>query len=334
MSGDNDRRATLDGVVAALRAHESFVMVSHVKPDGDTLGAGLALGLGLKQLGKRVAYFQQDPVPRNLRFLPDAGEVRRELGPLDERTMFCFFDMSDVERAGTFLPRFDPAHTLNVDHHLGNTCFAALNYIIETEASTGAVVLRILEALGVRLTPEIACCILTTLMTDTGGFVHSNTTPAVLRMAARMMELGADKESITQEIFANKRFAAQRLLGMALARMRFERDAGVIWTVVDAQMLAECEADGEDTEDVVQQLRVVEGARAAVLFKAFEPGEVRISLRSNGEINVQSVAAHLGGGGHFRAAGCTFAGTLEGAVAAISEALRAEGVPATMAILV
>ncbi|MDE2572349.1 MAG: bifunctional oligoribonuclease/PAP phosphatase NrnA [bacterium] len=322
--------ATLEQVVTALCEHESFVMVSHVKPDGDTLGAGLALGLGLKQLGKRVAYFQQDPVPRNLRFLPDAGAVRREFGTLPERTMFCFFDMSDVARAGPFLPPFDPARSLNVDHHLGNTRFAALNYILETEASTGTVVLRILQALGTAMTPQIAECILTTVMTDTGAFMHSNTTPDVLRTSARLMEAGADKERITREIFANKRFSAQRLMGEALARMRFDQEAGVVWTAVDAQMLAQCEADAEDTEDIVQQLRVIDGCKVAVLFKAVEPGEVRVSLRSNGEVNVQCVAAHLGGGGHFRAAGCTFEGALDGAVTAIAEALRAEGVAAKM----
>ncbi|TAM58097.1 hypothetical protein EPN52_11485 [bacterium] len=325
-------QATLDELKAGLRNHESFVMVSHVKPDGDTLGAGLALGLGLKQFGKRVAYFNEDPVPRILRFLPDADEVRRDLGPLAQDTMFCFFDMSDVGRAGPFLPAFDPAHTLNVDHHLGNTRFAALNYVLEAEASTGAVVLGILEALQVRLTPQIAECILTTLMTDTGAFVHSNTTPAVLREAARMMEAGADKERITREIYASKRFVAQRLLGAALARMRFDAAAGVIWTVIDSEMLTATGADSEDIEDIVQQLRVVDGCKVAVLFKAIVPGEVRVSLRSNGEVNVQHVASALGGGGHFRAAGCTVVGSIDAAVAAISEALRVEGVASAMVV--
>ncbi|HVA38884.1 MAG TPA: bifunctional oligoribonuclease/PAP phosphatase NrnA [Candidatus Dormibacteraeota bacterium] len=332
MSEDRVRQATLDEVVEALRGHESFLMVSHVKPDGDTLGAGLALGLALKALGKQVAYFNEDPVPRNLRFLPEAEKVRREHSALPPNTMFCFFDMSDVGRAGPYLPPLDPAHTLNVDHHLGNTRFAALNLVLESDASTGAVVLRVLDALGVSLTPAIAACVLTTLMTDTGAFMHSNTTPEVLRSAARMMEAGADKERITQEVFANKRFAAQLLMGVALTRMRLDREAGVVWTTVDASMLAECGADGEDTEDVVQQLRVIEGCRVAVLFKAVEPGAVRISMRSNGEVNVQSVAAHLGGGGHFRAAGCTFLGSAEGAVGAISDALRAEGVANAMVI--
>ncbi|TAM78048.1 hypothetical protein EPN44_01565 [bacterium] len=332
MSDAREGQATLDGVVSALRAHESFVMVSHVKPDGDTLGAGLALGLGLQQLGKRVAYFNENAVPRNLRFLPGADRVRRDLGTLPDGTMFCFFDMSDVARAGPYLPPFDAAHTLNVDHHLGNTRFAALNYILEAEASAGAVVLKILEALKTELTPQIAECILTTLMTDTGAFAHSNTTPAVLREAARMMEAGANKERITQEIFANKRFAAQHLMGTALARMRFDAEAGVVWTVVDAEMLASCGADSEDTEDIVQQLRIVDGCKVAVLFKALEPGEVRISLRSNGEVNVQSVAARLGGGGHFRAAGCTVPGSLGEGVTAIAEALRAEGVASAMVV--
>src|ERR1700686_4876731 len=206
-------------VVAELRRRASFMFVSHVKPDGDTLGAGLALGLALKQLGKRVGYFQQDPVPRNLRFLPDSQFVARDVpADLPADTLWGFCDMSEFSRAGEYLPKIDRANMLDIDHHLGNSHFGALNYVIPTEASTGTCVLRLLAGLSAKITPDIATCILTTIMTDTGAFMHTNTTAAVLRMSADMVGLGADKRLITEEIFANKRFAATRLLGMALER--------------------------------------------------------------------------------------------------------------------
>ncbi|MEO7039121.1 MAG: DHH family phosphoesterase [Candidatus Elarobacter sp.] len=196
-------------VVAELRRRSSFMFVSHVKPDGDTLGAGLALGLALKSLGKRVGYFQQDPVPRNLGFLPDSQFVARDVpADLPADTLWVFCDMSDSSRAGEFLPSLTRENMLDIDHHLGNSHFGAFNYVIPTEASTGTCVLRLLHALDVTLTPEIATCILTTIMTDTGAFMHTNTTAAVLRMSAEMIELGADKPLITEEIFANKRYAA------------------------------------------------------------------------------------------------------------------------------
>src|ERR1700694_2841831 len=312
-------------VVAELRRSCSVVFVSHVMPDGDTLGAGLALGLALKQLGKRVGYFQQDPVPRNLRFLPDSQDVAREVpADLSADTLWVCCDMSDFTRAGEFLPKIQRENMLDVDHHLGNSHFGALNYVIPTEASTGTCVLRLLKGLDAEITPEIATCILTTIMTDTGAFMHTNTTAAVLRMSAEMVELGADKPLITEEIFANKRFAATKLLGMALERAVLQDDGRYCWTYVDQKMLDEVQADGEDTEEIVQHLRAVEGVEAAALFKDYE-GAVRVSLRSSGKVNVQAAAATLGGGGHFMASGLTYEGDLQAAIEAVHAALRAQG---------
>jgi len=317
--------ATTDEVVAELRKRDAFVFVSHVKPDGDTLGAGLALGLALRAMGKRVYHFQQDPVPRNLRFLPDADRVSRGLPadlPADALWVFC--DMSDTSRAGEHLPSLERANILDIDHHLANTRFGALNYVLEDECSTGTCVLRLLRAMNAPITRDIATCLLTTIMTDTGGFVHSNTTADVLQTSAELMDLGADKNEITEKIFANKRFAATRLVGAALASARLENDGKYCWSIVDDKMLAEYGADGEDTEEIIQHLRAVEGVDVAALFKAYD-GDIRVSLRGNGRVNVQSAAGRLNGGGHFRASGLTYTGTLDEALAAVHAALLAEG---------
>jgi phosphoesterase RecJ-like protein len=317
--------ASTERVVAELRARSSFVMVSHVKPDGDTLGAGLALGLALRAQGKRVAYFQQDPVPRNLRFLPDSDLVARDMpADLPADTLWVFGDMSDTSRAGEYLPALERRNILDIDHHLGNSHFGDLNYVLPEECSTGTCVLRLLREMGTPLTPEIATCLLTTIMTDTGGFIHSNTTAEVLRLSAELIDCGADKELITNEVFANKRFAALRLVGEATFAAQLSEDGRYCWSVVDEAMLARNRADGEDTEEIVQHLRAVEGVEAAALFKAYD-GDVRVSLRSNGKINVQAAAARLGGGGHFRAAGLTYCGPVADAVEAVRGALHAEG---------
>jgi phosphoesterase RecJ-like protein len=236
-----------------------------------------------------------------------------------------FGDMSDWTRAGEFLPAIARENMLNIDHHLGNSRFAQLNYILEKEASTGTCVLRILRSMNVPITPDIATCILTTIMTDTGAFMHTNTTADVLRMSAEMIDAGADKPLITEEIFANKRFAATKLVGIAISTARLEESGRYCWTVVDEAMLAACDADGEDTEEIVQHLRAVEGVEAAALFKDFD-GAVRVSLRSSGRVNVQAAAAEYGGGGHFMAAGVTFPGDLAAAIAGVRAALKAQGV--------
>ncbi len=317
--------ATTEEVVAELLKRAAFVMVSHVKPDGDTLGAGLALGLALKKLGKRVHYFQQDPVPRNLRFLADTQFVSREIpSDLPSDALWVFGDMSSPSRAGEFLPELRRENILDIDHHLGNDHFGALNYVLTHECSTGTCVMHLLRKLGVKIDADIATCLLTTIMTDTGGFIHSNTTPDVLSLSAELMRLGADKEAITQEIFANKRLAALKLLGRALGEAKVEHDGRYIWSYVDQAMLAQCKADGEDTEEIVNHLRSVEGVEVAALFKDYD-GELRVSLRSSGRVNVQAAAARLGGGGHFRASGLTYNGSLAAGVRAVDEALVAEG---------
>mgnify|MGYP000043453022 FL=1 len=317
--------STTEEVVAELRKRSAFVFVSHVKPDGDTLGAGLALGIALRTMGKRVAYFQQDPVPRNLRFLPDSDRVAREIPadfPSDALWIFC--DMSDTSRAGEYLPELDRANVLDIDHHLGNTHFGALNYVLSDECSTGTCVLRLLRAMDVPITKEIATNLLTTIMTDTGGFMHSNTTANVLRISAELTDLGADKDEITEKIFANKRIAAIRIVGRALAESRLEMDGKFCWSLVDEKMLMETGADGEDTEEIIQHLRSVEGVDVAALFKNYD-GDIRVSLRGNGRVNVQQAAGRLGGGGHHRASGLTYRGTLADAIVAVREAILAEG---------
>ncbi|HVN69487.1 MAG TPA: DHH family phosphoesterase [Candidatus Binatia bacterium] len=319
------RIASTAEVVEELRRRTSFVMVSHVKPDGDTLGAGLALGLALKQLGKRVAYFQQDDVPRNLRFLPDADLVSRELpADLPADTLYVFCDMSDSKRAGELLPPVARENVLDIDHHLGNALFGKLNFVLEQECSTGSVVMHLLRALGVTIDARIATCILATVMTDTGGFMHSNTTPEALDLSAELMRFGADKEEITEEIFLRRRVAATKLLGRVIDAMRFAHDGRYSFSHVDDAMLAQTGADGEDTEDIVNTLLGQDGVDVAALFKAID-GEIRVSLRSSGRINVQAAAQRLGGGGHFRASGLTYHGSLQEAFAGVEAALVAEG---------
>jgi phosphoesterase RecJ-like protein len=319
------RIASVKEVAEELHRRSSFVMVSHVKPDGDTLGAGLALGLALKKLGKNVWYFQQDGVPRNLRFLPDAELVSNELPQAArEDALYVFCDMSDSRRAGDLLPPVARENMLDIDHHLGNSLFGKLNFVLENECCTGSVVMRILRELAVAVDARIATCILAAIMTDTGAFMHSNTTPEVLEVSAELMRLGADKERITREIFANKRVAATKLLGCIIGAMGFAHGGRYCYSYVDDAMLAQTGADGEDTEDTVNVLLGQEGVDVAALFKAIE-GEIRVSLRSSGRLNVQAVARFLGGGGHFRAAGLTFEGTLSEAIGSVEAALVAQG---------
>jgi phosphoesterase RecJ-like protein len=202
--------------------------------------------------------------------------------------------------------------------------FGKLNYVLETECSTGTVMMHLLRALGTKIDRDIATCILTTIMTDTGGFMHSNASPEALELSAELMRQGANKEEITEEIFLKKRVAATKLLGRIIDEMTFDHGGRYCYSYVDDAMLGETGADGEDTEDTVNTLRGQEGVDVAALFKAID-GEIRVSLRSNGRVNVQAAAKTLGGGGHFRASGLTHHGTLQEAFRDVDAALVAQG---------
>jgi phosphoesterase RecJ-like protein len=232
--------------------------------------------------------------------------------------------MSDYKRAGEFLPPMQRENMLDIDHHLGNSLFGKLNFVLENECSTGTAVMHLLRELDVPIDRDIATCILTTIMTDTGGFMHSNATPDALQLAADLMRAGANKEAITEEVFLKKRVAATRLLGKIIDAMQFGHDGRYCYSYVDDKMLEETGADGEDTEDMVNVLRGQEGVEVAALFKAID-GEIRVSLRSGGRVNVQAAAKRLGGGGHFRASGLTCRGTLQEAFADVDAAVTAEG---------
>ena len=310
-------------VAACLRAHSQFVMCAHEKPDGDVLGSGYALGLALKRLGKRVIYFLDDDVPKNLRFLPEWEITQRTFEGVSDDAIFIFFDMSDQSRAGKALQWVPRERIVNIDHHLGNTRFGRWNYVNEKEAATGSLVLGVIFSLGVEITSDIATCLLGTLISDTGCFQYSNASPHTLRLGAALIEAGADKNLITEQLYFTRTLAGQKVLGRALDAAVLTED-GVCFSVVTQAMLEEFGATHEDLEDVVGALRVVDRCEVAALFKESTDGGYRLSMRSRGRYNVMQIARTLGGGGHFRAAGATVPGPRDAAIESVLAAVRAE----------
>jgi len=310
-------------VVDCLRSHAQFVMCAHEKPDGDVLGSGYALGLALQTLGKRVVYFLDDDVPGNLRFMPEWHKSQRTFDGVAGDAIFVFFDMSDQSRAGKALAWVPRDRIVNIDHHLGNSRFGRWNYVDEREAATGSLVVSLISSLGVAITPEIATCLLATLISDTGCFQYSNASPHTMRLGAALIEAGADKDVITQQLYYTRTLAGQKVLGRALDAAALTDD-GICYSVVTQSMLREFGASHEDLEDVVGALRAVDRCEVAALFKETESGDFRLSLRSRGNFNVMRIARALGGGGHFRAAGATVSGPIDAATAKVLAAIRTE----------
>ncbi|MBC5806146.1 MAG: DHH family phosphoesterase [Candidatus Eremiobacter antarcticus] len=310
-------------VLACFREHGQFVMCAHEKPDGDVLGSGLALGLALKAMGKDVIYFLDDEVPKNLRFLPDSDLVQRSFEGVKSDAVFVFFDMSDQSRAGEALGWVPPEQIVNIDHHLGNKRFGRWNYVLEAEAATGVLVLNVIAALGQPITPGIATCLLTTLISDTGCFLYSNARPQTLRLAAALVNVGADKDLITEQLYQTRSFSGQKVLGRTLDAAVMTDD-GICYSVVSRALLEEFGATHEDLEDVVGALRAVDRCEVAALLKESPDGNYRLSLRSRGRFNVMAAAKKLDGGGHFRAAGATLPGPLPNALSRTLAAVRTE----------
>ncbi|MDQ6767578.1 MAG: bifunctional oligoribonuclease/PAP phosphatase NrnA [Candidatus Eremiobacteraeota bacterium] len=314
---------TLEPVANAFRNHQHFVMCAHEKPDGDVLGSGFALGLALKAMGKTVHYFLDDEMPRNLRFLPDADTTQRTFTGIDQGALYVFLDMSDQSRAGEALAWVPQERIIDIDHHLGNQRFGRWNYVLEDEAATGVLVLNLITALGHPVTSDIATCLLTAIISDTGCFLYSNADPRTLRLAAALVNIGANKDLITEQLYQTRSYSGQKILGRVLNEFVLTDD-GICYSTVSQALLEQFGATHEDLEDVVGALRAVDHCEVAALLKESPDGSYRLSLRSRGRVNVMEAAKALGGGGHFRAAGATLSGPLADALTRMLEAVRAE----------
>ena len=298
----------LQAVVAALREHDRFLVVTHENPDGDALGSLLATTIVLRQLGKDVAMYLAGagPLPREYAFMQLDGLLRELPEDMEQRTLVAV-DCAKADRMGPDSTPIDRAQlVLNIDHHHDNSRFGDINLIVADASSTGEVLRDLFEALGVELTPEIAEPLYIALVTDTGRFQYANTTPKSLRLAAELVEAGADIHAVFQQVYESVEFAKLKLLARALERARVLEGGLIVVSYLVRTDFAEVGAAEPYSEGIIDYLRAVEGAELAALIR--EPprddAERRISLRASiDELDVSAIARSFGGGGHRQAAG-------------------------------
>ncbi len=301
----------INAVVAALRDNERFVVTSHEAPDGDAVGSLLAMGLGLRQLGKDVVMFLGGPapLPGEYRFLEleKVGVQRTRPTDFAERVLVAV-DCASANRVGAEPGLVEAAtFTVNIDHHHDNPRFGDVNLIVADASSTGEVLADVLRDLGVQLTPEIAEALYIALVTDTGRFQYANTTPRALRLAADLVEAGADVHRVFQGVYENVQFAKLKLLARALDRAQV-LEGGEI--VVSHLLRDDFEAVGAAepySEGIIDFLRSAEGALVSALIRELPRDGAparKVSLRSSvDEVDVSAIARKSGGGGHREAAG-------------------------------
>jgi phosphoesterase RecJ-like protein len=313
--------------VVELRRATTVAIVSHRDPDPDTIGSAIALGMALEALGKRVTLHCADPVPDGARFLSYSDRFQTT-APRSDVDLVVTVDFGSIERAKFALPT--GTRTLNIDHHASNDHFAAVNLVDVTSAATAELVSRVIDALGVPWTVDMATAALVGIMTDTGSFQFPSTDARALDRAARLREAGADLQAITYNVFRNKRFEALRLWGLAFSRMRRELGGSLVWTELGPADFREAEARDEDITGLVEQLARSNGMRVALLFNG-QDGAVKVSCRTSAwapAVDAAALMARWGGGGHLRAAGALITGALadvrDPILAAAREALAVE----------
>ncbi len=296
--------------LAALQRARSVAVVSHRDPDGDTIGSAIALGLGLEGAGKRVTFHCADAVPEAFRFLPATARFTQE--PPRDVDLVTTVDLGDAARAKFQLP--SGISLLNIDHHATNAHFGAINLVDVAAPATAQVVAQLVDEAELEWTPEMATAALLGLMTDTGSFQFPSTDARSHRVAARLLELGADLPAITQNVFRTRPFAGIKLAGIAFERLTSERAGRLVHAWVREQDFITVGAKPEDVSGLIEQVARSSGMRVAILFNQELPGQVKVSIRTSAEppsVDAAALAARFGGGGHVRAAGAIVTGTLE-----------------------
>ena len=307
----------LAAVAEALRGHERFLVTTHENPDGDALGSMLATALGLRQLGKdaQMVLVGAAPVPREYGFMDLTGLLRAVPDDAEERVLVCV-DCANERRISEDPTLLERAPTvLNVDHHHDNSRFGDVALVVAEASSTSEIVRDLFRVIGVEVTPEIAEPLYIGLVTDTGRFQYSNTTPKALRLAAELVEAGADTHQVFQHVYEKVDFAKLKLLARVLDRAQVYEGGGLVVSYLLRADFDEVGAEEPYSEGMIDYLRAVEGARMAAMIREPPRDEGparRVSLRaSSDEIDVSAIARASGGGGHPQAAGFSSESSIE-----------------------
>ena len=319
----------LAAVAEAIRAHDRFLLVTHENPDGDALGSILGMKLGLDSLGKDSVMFLpgQTSPPAEYAFLPLDGLLRELPADAADRVLLAL-DCANAQRMGPAAELVDRVPlSIDVDHHHDNTRFGTLSHVVADASSTGEIVRDLLRELDVSLTPAIAEALYVALVTDTGRFQYTNTTPKALRLAAELVEAGVDVQRVFRGIYESVEFEKLKLLARALERAQVYDGGRLVVSYLLRSDFRELGVGEEYAEGIIDYLRSVEGAElAATIREPPEPPDAqrRVSLRaSSDEIDVSAIARQRGGGGHRQAAGFSSPESIEEIVEFIRSAFAA-----------
>ncbi|MHB8882248.1 MAG: DHH family phosphoesterase [Thermodesulfovibrionales bacterium] len=289
-------------LVAAFRQETTFLIATHINPDGDAIGSSLALAEALESMGKKVFVYDRDPVPKMYHFLSGHQRFRTDIKKIMRTDpVLVLLDCNAPERAALENYRF--RKSVVIDHHETEAGFGDIAWVEKHAAATGLLVQSVIRSLRVRLTKGMADNLYTAISVDTGTFRFSNTTAAVLRASAALVEAGADPNLIATQLYETWDFKKFRLFLLAMSTL--EKKDGLVITQVTREMFRKTGTSAEDTENFSNFPRKIDSIRLAAMFRELGRDEWKASLRAKGDINVAQIAEMFGGGGHHNAAGYT-----------------------------
>jgi phosphoesterase RecJ-like protein len=293
-------------IVRAIAERRSFVLTSHARPDGDAIGSQLAMAFALRQLGKQARCVNRDVAPPPLQSFPGVSEI--EIAAMFDGNAEAVIVMECGDLARTGVKGFDRSFIINIDHHPGNTLFGAINWFDESACACGEMVFECIELLGVPFTKEMATHIYLAILTDTGGFHYANISARTFEICRRCVEAGVDPAEIAHTVYDSSTMARLRLMGGVLHDLELALDGRVAIANLSLELHRQTCSTPEDAEGLINLPLTVKEIQAIAFCKEAEPGCYRVSMRSKGNVDVNAIAKHFGGGGHKNAAGCTITG--------------------------
>jgi bifunctional oligoribonuclease and PAP phosphatase NrnA len=326
MTGRNtDYGRMLDDALRFMNEGDDYLVVSHVQPDGDAISSTVIVQWLLEKLGKRVTLINEGSVPGRLDYLRSSGLILNYSNEPPARTFkrIIAVDCADFERIGLVRHVFEENYSLlNIDHHPTNDAYGAVNLLRFDAAATAEILFDLIARADIPLDVDVANAIYTGLLTDTGGFRYSNTSPHVMSIASKLLAAGVNGFQLADHLLERMTMPQLRILQCGLSRLRFTEDGKIGWLYIEPADMAETGAVGEDLEGLVNYARNIDGVEVGMLFKVTEKGDVKVSFRSAGEADVAAIAQTFGGGGHVRASGCRLSGSLTDAMETVVEAVR------------
>ncbi len=294
-------------ILKKIKKYNSFLLSTHINPEGDAIGSQFAMMEFLKSLGKKVLVINDEAVPANLNFLPEQAkvEVFSDKCRNYKADAAIILDCPSLERVGRVKELAEKLYIINIDHHISNTKFGDINWVDDKASAAGELVYELFKKSRVKLNKNSALNLYVAIMTDTGSFSYSNTRSKTHKIIADLLEYEINPSKIYESIYETKSFNEMLLLGETLINLKQTQDGRIIWITVKSSMLKKHNLTAENTDDFIDFVRTVKTAQVVAFLREINSGKsVKVSLRSKSGVDVNKIARHFGGGGHYLASGC------------------------------